>query len=307
MRLMMNKTTPKRIASGVFAVLSLVEMYFFIFVFSSSKYYYISEIDAKYCLLLIVAVSIMVLLCFLFSFLWLNKNPTILLLVYFFLSIVCFVSTVIMLYVSWGTVVAKEYLACLLIFSTAFSGLIACGLSYLVVQRNNKIVKNIFRILISVFISIVFTSLIPIKLCVISLPQSEEEFYVVQLNTGCIIGDHKGIYRDSADRVLSASMYQRNSKFYSVVIKRLSQDIWWDVDTLFIVYGHASIEEVHSGADIILEYSIDVTDWDVYGEVKTINPVRTLFSKNYLTIYDYYWFDVVRDRLFNYLDGATYF
>ena len=297
----------KRAIFVIFAILSIVEIYLFIGVYCSSRYIYDSAITEEYWFVFAVTTVTVFFTSCICSWLLLRKNPKIVFLLTILLRMACFISTGVMMYVSWGGAVEKVYLSCLLVFVTGLSGLLANGLVFLIIWRETYIVKNICKILISIIAVAVLSMLIPIKFCVTSLPQGAKEYYIVQANTQTVIGDQSGIYTDSVKRVLSTPMHLWDSAFYSVVLHGLSQDIWMNSNTLFIVYGKANIEEAYDGTANTLKYTIDVTDWDVYGEVRSTNSLRNLFPKKYLTIYDYYWFDFVRDRLFNYLDGATYF
>ncbi len=169
------------------------------------------------------------------------------------------------------------------------------------IHKKSIIFIKSFFIVLSLFL---LTFMIPTKICLSALPSNNnKEYYIVNSGTKHIIGDNGGMYNDNIRRELFVPTYIWDSKVYSAVFKPLSRDIWMGMDTLFIIYGKATIEEGVDEHGKVLKYSIDVNDWDIYGRIVTNNKFRTLFPKNYLTIYDYYWFDYFRDYLFYYYDG----
>ncbi len=223
----------------------------------------------------------------------------------FLFAFVCFLSSC----APWVLAVIKTkiYWTCLLIFVSGVCAFVASGITLLILYRNSITAKSIGIISVCVISFVMFTLLMPTKLCLSALPEnSDTEYYVYNPSTRSIIGDNTGLYQDDISRELFVPMYIWDSKVYSTVFRNLSQEIWNNgTDTLFILYGEATIEEDFDEDGEVFKYTIDIEDWDIYGEIKTNNKFRALFPKNYLTIYDYYWFDYVRDAMFCYYDGKV--
>lgn len=177
-----------------------------------------------------------------------------------------------------------------------------------------KIFKIIIYIVAILVILFMVTMLIPIKFCLSSIPSnSNEDFFIIKYSRDkvawLIIGDKNGLF---SDEITQERRIRPTEKGFGIG-KTLSVDIYMQGDaTNFIVYGTATIDEFwdekyygETGNAIL--YTIDCTGWDIWGKIRTMNSIRNMFPKNYLNIYDYRWFDVLRDKLFWYLDGETNF
>ena len=201
---------------------------------------------------------------------------------------------------SGGRIDARFYHASLFVFIMGLCALVSAGITFLIIYRKSSISKTICKIVCGGTALFLLTALFPTKFCLSSLPQDgHSEYYIINPATRRIIGDNNGLYQNDSYRQLSVPAYIWDSEMYSTVFKKLSREIW-NAGTLFIIYGTATAQE---NGDV-LEYTIDdIEDWDIYGSIKSLNRFRSLFSKSYLTIYDYYWFDYIRDDLFGYFDG----
>jgi hypothetical protein len=181
--------------------------------------------------------------------------------------------------------------------------------------------KAVKMIICAPFILFLLTMFIPIKFCIPSLPtNNDEKFYIIKYIRSevkwLIIGDNTGLYPMSRDpeRVISPESHLLFDE------KELSVDLFMHGgDTAFIVRGEATIiddrndiprDDMSNSTLYAIDrvswdmlYTIDATSWDILGKIDTMNPVRGLFPKSYLTIWDYRWFDVLRDHAYYYLDG----
>ena len=174
---------------------------------------------------------------------------------------------------------------------------------------------KVFKDTAVVFIAIILvvTMLIPIEFCRTTIPtDSKEEFYIIRYsrskNKWIILGNKDGLFDE---KVLIERFARPTEKGFGISDK-LSVDLHMGEDTTtFIVYGTATIdeywEEYYGDTGDAILYTIDCTGWEILGEIRTMNSLRSIFSRKYLNIYDYRWFDVLRDWLFAYLDGETSF
>jgi hypothetical protein len=170
--------------------------------------------------------------------------------------------------------------------------------------------KKVIVIITVLLFALEMAMFIPIKFCVFSLPtDSGEEFYVVKyfrhINRWLVLGDKTGLFDESAPEIMTR--FIDNIGIFDDV---LSVDVYYCDDyysSTLIIYGPATIDESWDKMDTgdAILYTIDIKGWDIFGEISTVNPIRRLFPKNYLNMYDYAWFDVLRDKAFFYLDGSS--
>ncbi|MBQ6893031.1 MAG: hypothetical protein IJN48_02390 [Clostridia bacterium] len=292
----------------VFAITSVVllcESYGFLFIYYCNRGYYLGTFAYQHLLLPMILFSSIVGTG---SVLLLYKSKIIKFLPTAVWGLICFVSSLTpwIIGIIYDEIKTKLYWTCLLFFVAGACAFVTSGITLLILYRNSITAKSIGIILVCAVFSLMFTLLMPTKFCLSSLPKnSDREYYIVNQATRSIIGDNNGLYQDDTRRELFVPMHIWDSKVYSTVFGKLSRDIWWGTDTLFIIYGEATIEKNIDEDGEVFEYTIDIDDWDIYGKINTNNKFRALFPKNYLTIYDYYWFDYVRDYLFAYYDGTV--
>ena len=124
-----------------------------------------------------------------------------------------------------------------------------------------------------------------------------------------MVGDKTGLYIDS--KLPERIAWPIGNRFEFE--KKVSVDLYMQGDaTYFIVRGVSTIDEYiderYFGEKVNVKcYTIDCLSWDIFGKINTSNSLRSIFPKKYLNIYDYKWFDNLRDRFFGYLDGSTGF
>jgi len=181
-----------------------------------------------------------------------------------------------------------------------------------------NIIIKCFRLL--VIITMLFgipllAMIMPIKFCLSSLPtDNNENFYIVRYsyyrNKFILFGDKTGFYSSEPEH-LAHIKGNKNPFGYSIKDGIVSNDLsFHNNSTMFIIYGTDTIDEYwdekyYGDTTGAVLHTIYCTKWDVLGKVETMNKIRHIFPRNYLNIFDYKWFDILRDRLFNYLDGET--
>lgn len=156
-----------------------------------------------------------------------------------------------------------------------------------------SIVASIIALLLC--ISFVF----PIKRCIIDYPTAEDgEFYVVRYDcTMCcwlLTGDENGItdWNTTSD----VPVFIQGVDLKQIV----SADLWDDFqETYFVLWGKGEEKvDYDEGEDcrtiIMRKLIVNCTDWDVLADFSTHNMFRYNFSRKYLTLYDYKWFDELR-------------
>ena len=135
----------------------------------------------------------------------------------------------------------------------------------------------------------VLTFTIPIKFTLKSLASEEEDFYIIQFfdvwNSWLIIGDKTGLYDDGKDYFVNING-EKNPK------KIVSCDIYYYGNTSFIVWGEKTLDPINNQL-----HHIECTRWEVLSKVESRNSFRNMFSKKYLNIWDYKWFDDFREWL----------
>ena len=131
----------------------------------------------------------------------------------------------------------------------------------------------------------------PIKFCLKSLPPGEDNDYLIvrfySLKNGWYyVGDSKsGLHDWNAVHDYPVAIEGKNPQ------EIVSVDLYlWDNATHFILYGEYIFHENPTE-----HYTIICTDWDILGELDIRNSFRPpRISNNYLTIFDFKWFDDFR-------------
>lgn len=151
-------------------------------------------------------------------------------------------------------------------------------------QKSKKI---IITIVILFFLLLIILAFMPIKMSVSSENDIEYSSYFIyylipegSIDSGCII------------------CYDQDGKYYNKMNFEgalpqniLSKDIC-ESGTAFVLYGTLSVYED--------KYTLDVCDWDVFGNVNRNCDSLRLDLKKYVTFFDLKWFDFLFfDKLFD--------
>jgi hypothetical protein len=175
-----------------------------------------------------------------------------------------------------------------------------CGMYY---YKITKIIITVI-LLTSIF---TLTLIIPIKFCLKSLPSDDnKDFYIIRFydlrHKWFLVGDKNGMYDENTVSDYVVYIEGKNPQ------KIVSRDLYLcDRKTYFIIYGIAKIDEMSfevegSGRTLVdKRYTIYSTGWDILNEIDSRNSFRLKFSRKYLTLYDYKWFDYLR-KLFGVFD-----
>jgi len=141
------------------------------------------------------------------------------------------------------------------------------------------------------FILLFITFIFPVKFTIRLLPvEDDSKFYIIRFvsdptNSWILIGDNTGLY----DRIAPKDfrVYLEGSQNPQEIV---SGDLYlWDAHTHFIVWGELTPDTVNAMAGTIY-----CTRWEIYGIINSRRPFRNRLPKNYLTIWDYRWFDDFR-------------
>ncbi|MFA9464788.1 MAG: hypothetical protein ACERKN_10920 [Velocimicrobium sp.] len=124
-----------------------------------------------------------------------------------------------------------------------------------------------------------------------------------------MVGDKNGLFDENLSQERLAQPEGNEFKFEMAV----STELYMQGNaTNFIVYGTETKngegdETYYAYTKEFTCFTIKDTGWDVLGEIHTKNSLRGIFPKKYLNIYDYKWFDKLRDQMYGFLDGETNF
>ena len=164
-------------------------------------------------------------------------------------------------------------------------------------------VKKCLLVILCAFICLLLISFVfPIKFCVGEYPEaSDKDFYVVRFdetkNWWLLTGDKGGL--DDWNTISDFPVTIEGENIEEIV----SGDLYLNyMPTYFILWGEMDVKEQYDEkyGVIFKEYVINCTKWDILGEVHSRNEFRNLFSRKYLTVYDYHWFDTFRKTFWYY-------
>ncbi len=167
-----------------------------------------------------------------------------------------------------------------------------------IILKKNKIII-ILGVLITTFvISLVF----PTKFCLEKYPSStENDFLIVRhdnlKNWWIIAGDENGLYDWNTVSDIPVTIKGKN------INNIISSDLYLNnMPTYFVLYGEIQLQEQYSESNgtVSYNYTINCTNWDILENIYSRNKFRTNFSRKYLTVYDYKWFDNFRKLIYDY-------
>lgn len=105
-----------------------------------------------------------------------------------------------------------------------------------------------------------------------------------------LVGNNEGMFDEQTMVDYPVSVENHDPK------KIVSGDLYThNRNTYFIIYGTAIRKESR--------YTIENNQWNILGDIDSRNSFRLNFSRKYLTIYDYKWFDNVREWIGLYSDN----
>ena len=166
-------------------------------------------------------------------------------------------------------------------------------------MHSYKVIKVIIIFVILVFM-IILTFIFPIKFCLESLPiDIKSDFFVIKYhdleNLWVLVGDKTGLFDENTVSDYPIDIVGKDPR------NIISGDLYYgERNTYIVIYG-SSFEnrnefKVDNSETILVEkaYLINSTGWDILGVIDSRNSFRMKYYKNYLTIYDYKWFDEFR-------------
>lgn len=214
----------------------------------------------------------------------------------------CWVSGFTVLFSASANGVAEHttYRTCAVAFAMFGSAFLSAGVTLGFVYRRSGTAKAIGHMTAGVAALLLLMVFIPMKLCLHALPNPENgSYYIVDPSDSTIVGDENGFFEESARKTFSLERQFGGG---------VSQRLWREEGTLFILYGEAQKEKGSEADDGTEHYRIIASDWDVYGAVSRHGFCSAVLPRHYLNLYDSAWMDVILDRLFFIHDGqAAYF
>lgn len=211
----------------------------------------------------------------------------------------CWVSVFAVLFSASANGVAEHttYRTCAVIFAMFGSAFLSAGVTLGFAYHRNSTAKAIGRMTAGVAVLLLLAIFIPTKLCLHALPNPEKgPYYIVDPSDSTIVGDENGFFEESARKTFSLERQFGGG---------VSQRLWQEEGTLFILYGEAQKEEGSESDDGTEHYRIVANDWDVYGAVSRHGFGCAVLPRHYLNLYDSAWVDAILDRLFFIHDGQT--
>lgn len=211
----------------------------------------------------------------------------------------CWVSVFTVLFSASANGVAEHttYRTCAVILAMFGSAFLSAGVTLGFVYRRSGTAKAIGHMTAGVAALLLLMVFIPMKLCLNALPNPENgSYYIVDPSDSTIVGDENGFFEESARKTFSLERQFGGG---------MSQRLWQEEGTLFILYGEAQKEKGSESDDGTEHYRIIANDWDVYGAVSRHCVCSAVLPRHYLNLYDSAWVDAILDRLFFIHDGQT--
>lgn len=211
----------------------------------------------------------------------------------------CWVSGFTVLFSASANGVAEHttYRTCAVAFAMFGSAFLSAGVTLGFVYRRSGTAKAIGHMTAGVAALLLLMVFIPMKLCLHALPNPEKgPYYIVDPSDFTIVGDENGFFEESARKTFSLERQFGGG---------MSQRLWQEEGTLFILYGEAQKEKGSEADDGTEHYRIIASDWDVYGAVSRHGFCSAVLPRRYLNLYDSAWVDAILDRLFFIHDGQT--